>query len=401
MKILYHHRTASRDGQAVHIAELVEALRRAGHEVIVIGPQMTEGQRFGEESGLVTLLRRRFPKFLTELLELAYSVIALRRLDRAYREHRPELLYERFNLFLLSGVWLKRRYGVPFFLEVNAPLYEERLRHGGLALKRLAAWSERTAWRAADRVLPVTRVLAGSVRDAGVPQQKIAVIANGIDAARFLGRVDRQEAKARIGLAGKLVLGFTGFVRDWHGLNAVVDVLAEHDNPDLRLVVAGEGPGLASLQAQAASLGVDDRIRFLGLVDRERIPSIVAAFDIALQPAVTAYASPLKLFEYMALECAIIAPKNANIEEILTDGETALLFQPKGSLSFRAQLDRLCADAALRQRLGRAARKLIVDRDLTWDGNAKRVETLYHEVVAERARRQPRIDAERRDGVSA
>ncbi|MFZ5504360.1 MAG: glycosyltransferase, partial [Pseudomonadota bacterium] len=70
MKILYHHRTASKDGQAVHIEELIHALREQGHEVRVVAPQAPAGPQMGGEVGWVRRLRNALPKAVYELLEL-------------------------------------------------------------------------------------------------------------------------------------------------------------------------------------------------------------------------------------------------------------------------------------------------------------------------------------------
>lgn len=386
LKILYHHRTASKDGQAVHIVELTEAMRRLGHEVIFVGPGLGRDEGFGGDSKLVTGLRACLPKAAFEALELFYSMVAYRRLAKAYREHRPDVFYERFNLFLLAGAWLKQRTGIPYFLEVNAPLFDERIKFGGLALKALAHYTQRKAWRTADRVLPVTEVLAQYTRRDGVPDNRITVIHNGINPAHFLTPIDRAAAKARLGLQDQIVVGFTGFIREWHGMDTVIDLLAQKAlGSRIKLLIVGEGPGRATLMARAEKRGVADRVQFTGLVDRDAIPSVVAAFDIALQPAATPYASPLKIFEYMALGCAIVAPRQANIEEILTDGEHALMFKPGDLESMRDCVSRLCDNTALRQRIGTAARQLVLDRDMTWDGNAKRVEELFLAELARRA----------------
>ena len=61
MKILYHHRTRSKDGQYVHISELIGALRRLGHEVVVVAPAAMEHAKFGDDAGLVALLKRHVP----------------------------------------------------------------------------------------------------------------------------------------------------------------------------------------------------------------------------------------------------------------------------------------------------------------------------------------------------
>ncbi|CAN0606422.1 unnamed protein product, partial [Ectocarpus sp. 12 AP-2014] len=169
------------------------------------------------------------------------------------------VLYERSNLFLLSGVWLKRRFKLPMLLEVNAPLFEERSKFGQVALKRLARWTEETAWREADFALPVTDVLADHLRQAGVPEERIRIIPNGINQDRFLKDIDTKAVRERLDLTERLVLGFTGFVREWHGLNHVVDLLAENrDGTRLHLLVVGDGPARESLEAQARSLGVSD-----------------------------------------------------------------------------------------------------------------------------------------------
>ncbi len=379
MKILYHHRTRSKDGQYVHIEELTRALRGLGHEVRIVGPPQNETEPFGADAGLIAVLKRRFPLALYEAMELAYAWVAYRRLERAYRDFRPDCLYERYNLFTPSGLWLHRKHRLPMLLEVNGPLVDERSRFGGLALKRLARWSERAVWCGADYVLPVTRVLAGHVRSAGVPEERIVVIPNGIDRDRFERAPSRPEAKRRLGLEDRLVLGFTGFVREWHGLERVIDFVAEGDPAlGLHLLAVGDGPAKASLAAHASRLGVGDRVVFTGVVDRDRIRDYIAAFDVALQPAVRPYASPLKLFEYMVMGHAIVAPATPNLREILTGGEDALLFDPGSDASFRDALERLCADPDLRRRLGAAARRSIDEQGLTWADNARRVEALFH-----------------------
>lgn len=386
MKILYHHRTASKDGQAVHIEEMIEALRALGHEVRVVAPmaedQSGQGQ-MGSDMGWVHKLKALMPKALYELMELAYSWVAYRKLMQAARDFQPDVIYERYNLFLLSGLMAARRLKLPLLLEVNAPLVEERSKHsGGLALPRLARWAEGTAWRGADRVLPVTRVLAQHVWDQGVPPQRVVVIPNGINHAHFAQAPSPDEAKSRLGLQGRLVLGFTGFVRDWHGVDRIIDWMATpHAPTNAQLLVVGDGPVRADLEAQARRLGLADRVAFTGVIDRDQVPAHVAAFDVALQPAVTAYASPLKLMEYLALGKAIVAPAVPNLLEVLTDGVNACLFEEGRPGQLEAALTRVCEDTALRERLAQGASDTIDRLQLTWLGNAGRVVALAQEAA--------------------
>jgi glycosyltransferase involved in cell wall biosynthesis len=377
MKILYHHRIGSKDGQSVHIQSLISAFAELGEEVRVVSPPAFGRVSFGAQASKFALLKRVLPAAAYEILEVCYNVPAFCRLAAAYWQFRPDLIYERYNLFMVAGILLSKLTGTLIFLEVNAPLARERSAFGGLALKRFAAWIERQTWRAADLVLPVSKVLGQIVSTAGVQDEKIYVIPNGTNDA-YLRLDSTCTAKAALGLNGKTVLGFTGFVRDWHGLQSVIDLLADPHSPtDLHLIVVGDGPALVALKERAEELGVSTRVTFAGLVDQSRLPQYLAAFDIALQPSAVDYASPLKLFEYMATGKAIVAPNQANIREVVADGKTALLFDPPNQRSFRDAVLALAHDYKLRQDLGRAARQSILDRGFTWTENARRVSRLF------------------------
>jgi len=370
MRILYSHRIQSRDGQSVHVEEMIAALRAAGAEVRVVGPGFYAQAGFGGESRMVARLRRVLPGALAELAELAYNIPAYLRLRRACRDFRPDLIYERYNLFYLAGALLARRRGVPFFLEVNAPLAEERKHFGGLRLARLAHALEAWVWRAADRVFAVTGVLGEMIARKNVSPSRIVITPNGIDPAAF------PPMPENLGTDRPLVLGFVGFVRDWHGLDGVIAEMARAPENSLLLRVVGDGPARAALEAQAKTLGIAERVRFTGLIDRAGVPGEISRFDIALQPRVVAYASPLKIFEYMAAGRAIIAPDQPNIREILEHERTALLFDPQQPGAMWQAILRLAADPLRRQQLGAAAQAEITRRNYTWAGNAARVLTL-------------------------
>jgi glycosyltransferase involved in cell wall biosynthesis len=381
MKILYHHRIRSKDGQYVHLEELTRALRNLGHEIILVGPAAIEREEFGAEAGIVDTLKRNLPKFLYELMEFCYSFWVYLRLRAAIRHHRPDCIYERCNLFQVAGAWAKHAYKLPMLLEVNAPLLEERQKYGGLSLVALARWSQNYVWRAPDYLLPVTEVLAGYLRRADVPESKIVIIPNGVNLERFERTVDRAGAKKRLGIDGRLVLGFTGFVREWHGLERVIDLIAQMGEVSrAQLLLVGDGPARKALEDHARKLGVERSVTFTGIVPRDEVARYIAAFDVALQPAVVPYASPLKLFEYMILGCAIVAPAMPNLCEILVDGENALLFDADDPESFSAALSRISSDAGLRERLGKSAARTIIERKLTWENNARIVVSLFEKL---------------------
>jgi glycosyltransferase involved in cell wall biosynthesis len=381
MRILYHHRTASKDGQAVHIDEMVGALRSLGHEVRVVGPG-GDTEQMGASIGWVGRLKSGLPRALYELLELAYSIVAFARIARVVREFKPDLIYERYNLFLLAGLISKRWFGLPVVLEVNAPLAHERSGGEGLSLARLATWAEQTAWRGADRVLPVSQALAAYVTARGVPKERLVVISNGVNEAHFGKAISPALAKAQLGLSDKLVLGFAGFVRDWHGVDRIIRWMA---GPEVaqhtHLLVVGDGPARAHLESLAHDCRLGDRVTFTGVVSRRCVPDYVAAFDIALQPAVVPYASPLKLFEYLCLGKAIVAPRQSNVEEILTHEENAILFDPDAADGLPTALQRVVGNGELRNRLAAEAARTIRKRQLTWLDCARRVAVVCADVV--------------------
>ena len=367
MRILYSHRVQSHDGQGVHIEELVRALREAGHEVLVVGPSFYDSQGFGGENRGIAALRRLLPGALGELAELAYNLPAYLNLKRAWKEFCPDFVYERCNLYFLAGSRLARRHGATLLLEVNSPLADERERHGGLRLPSVARRLERWTWTSATRVLPVTQVLADILVQNGVDAARISVIPNGIDLARFADhRLASDEAAVR--------LGFTGFVRTWHALDTVIEGMAHSSlGRGISLTILGDGPACPDLAALAKNLDVSGQVHFAGLVQPADVPAMTAGFDIALQPSATPYASPLKIFDYMAAGCAIVAPDQPNIREILAHERTAVLFDPEKPGAMWNAVERLIGDADLRRRLGAAARAELVRQNYTWAGNAQRV----------------------------
>lgn len=393
MRILYHHRIAASDGMRVHVTEVVDALRARGHQVRVVGPTANDAQAQAGASSVLERaaerLRRWLPAAGYEVLELLYNVPAYVRLWRATQAFKPDLIYERNNLFLLAGLWLKRVKGLPLLLEVNSPLAAERARFGGLALRGLARRCEAATWGGADVVLPVTEVLARRVRRVRGGSGGVLVAPNG---ASVRGPPDAQTAeRLRVSLGlepDALVLGFVGFVRAWHGVGWAVEALSSLPRRS-HLLVVGDGPALESLRSRAAAAGVGARVHLVGRVPHDEVAQIMGLFDVALQTAATAYASPLKLFEYMGMGLAILAPDQANIREVLTDGRDALLFPPRSEDGFRSALQRLCNDEALRRRLGAQALSRVRDTPLTWEGNALRIEAVARELAVLRAAGSP------------
>lgn len=395
-KIIYHHRTAAEDGQAVHIRAMLRALKGVGatvHEVGLVqrgtsAPAPTAASNAtaaGTGDAKASSARswsfmRTVPRFARELMEYGYSGVARRKLLAAARDLEPDLIYERYAFGNAGGIAAAKRLGVPIILEVNSPLVDELERTRGLSFRGLARRSERFVLENADRVCAVTHVLADMLVDLGAPRERIFVTPNGVHPDQYAAADDadaRRRARRDLGLAelddSALVLGFTGYYRDWHRLDLVVEALTDPGLRDAHLVLIGEGPARESLEDAGDRCGVRERVHFTGPRSHDAIPELLCAFDVGLVPAINPYASPLKLHEYMAAGLPSVAPDQPNLREVLEHERESLLVAPGDGDALRHALVRLAGDPSLRGRLGLEARRQIELQGLTWRANALRV----------------------------
>ena len=397
MKIVYHHRTRAGDAQGIHIAEMQRAFRERGHEVIEValvaaGAEAKATGDGGRPRGLSRLadgLARHLPAALREGMELAYNLVAYRRLARVLRQERPDFVYERYAANTFAGLLAARRHGVPFVLEVNAPLAREKAEHDGLRFQRLTRAVERRLCAGADVTIAVTAALADLLEADGAPAGRTVVMPNGVRRDFCAGpQADLVAGAAalrrRWGIPeGAPLAGFIGWFRPWHGLERLLQAAATPawQAAGIHLVLAGDGPARPALETAARALGdTGRRVVLCGTVPREEVAATLAAFDVAVQPAVTPYACPMKIVEYMAAGRAIVAPGSPNVRELLTHGETAWLCPGEEAApaaeALAAGIRALARDPELRRRLGRAARERVLARGYLWEENARRVEEL-------------------------
>lgn len=383
MRILYHHRTRAEDAQGIHIEEIQRGFRQLGHEVkeVALIPRGGAGgpSKPGAAARAISAVARHMPRAGYELLEIAGNAVETAKLVAAIREFRPDAIYERYSLHNAAGVLASRMTGVPLALEVNAPLAEERSKHGGLAFPGLARAIESAIWRAATAIVTVSGPLASAIEAAGVPRGRIRVLHNAVRRELLRDERDGLAVRARWGIPrGSVVCGFTGWFRPWHGLEGFLHSFAEAglDRLGAKVMLVGEGQAKPQLEAIVASKGLSGSVIFTGAVGRDAIADHVAAFDVALQPLATPYASPMKIFEYLAVGKPVVAAATPAITEVLTHGVDSLLFAPGNYGAMAAAVKRLVENDDLRARLSRGARATISDRGLFWDENARR--TLEH-----------------------
>ena len=369
MKILYHHRTLADGAEGIHITAMVDALRQLGHEVEIDGVQ--PGGSDSTQRRWVERVRSASPRAVFEVASVLFNLKEYAGVKRSIGRFRPDILYKRHSRFDVGALAAARRMRVPTILEVNA-LFTSAGYHAfePLALPALARALERKALRLATVVVAVSTPLARQGRElSGVD---VKVLPNGVDPARFdPHRADRAVVRERYGFGNVTVIGWAGILRDWHGLERLLQATASLAEP--RLFIVGDGPSRGNLETEARRLGLQNRLTISGRIPHAEMPEHLGAMDIAVVPdEKTGVASPMKLLEYMAMGIPVVAPRAENICDLVEDGVDALLFEPGNTADLSEKLGRLAADPSLRRALGHAAR-VKIERQRNWSAVAREV----------------------------
>jgi glycosyltransferase involved in cell wall biosynthesis len=374
MRILYHHRTQAEDAQGIHISEMINAFRMSGHPVDLVAlveldekrEKKTKGKRWEQVALSV-------PNLVYELMELAYNLYGYRNLCRQIRKKKPDLIYERYSLNTFCGIWASRRFGIPIVLEVNAPLYYEQRKLGKLTFESVARFSERWICSNSTRTIVVSEVMKKMLEEEGVPPAQMTVMQNGINPKEFHLGISGEAIRKQYGIEGKVVVGFVGWFRPWHGLEMLVKMMHEAglSEKNVCLLLVGDGPAYRDLYRYAEEHGLESSVIFTGPVKRPEMAAHIAAMDIAVQPSATEYACPMKIMEYMAMGKCIVAPDQPNIQEILQDRVNGYLFKPGDPERFKTALLEALQDEGARKKIGRSAYETIYQRKYLWSANAE------------------------------
>jgi len=379
MRIVYHHRTQGEEPESIHIDAIVQALGMLGHEVRVVGPAPVSHQPGGQaRPTLLGRIKRAVPRPVFEVMQIGYNVVAYLRLRRAVIEFRPDFIYERYALFGFAGVLLARRMGVPVVLEVNTPYAQAWAQYFGLYFRRIARYIERRTLRTAARIITVTHVQREMLARIGVPRERISVCHNAIDPDWFHPQrhVDIG-LRDRLGLSG-VVVGFVGTMNRWQGMpefRSVIQTVIE-SGADVTFLLVGDGEFRAQLEEFCRLHGLGARVVFTGRKRHSEIPPLIAAMDVAVLLNSNNYGSPMKIFEYLGMGKAVIAPRVDPVLEVLEDGRTGLLIEPGDGAQMAQCILQLVRDGALRERLGGAGRAY-VETHHTWRANAQAVIDAY------------------------
>ncbi|WP_303979408.1 glycosyltransferase [Dongia mobilis] len=187
--------------------------------------------------------------------------------------------------------------------------------------------------------------------------QKVALVYHGLDFTRF------PEPPQRVPVVGAPVeILSVGRLVEKKGYPILLEALAALKDKTWRLTHIGGGPLDAALKAQAASLGIDDRISWLGALPQERVLAAYRAADLFVLAAQIAADGdrdglPNVLMEAQSQRLCCIATDISGIPELIRDGETGLLVPPENAQALALAIAALIDDPARRQALAEAGFK--------------------------------------------
>ena len=243
---------------------------------------------------------------------------------------------------------------------------------GGAAAARFAriphVWHMREIYTGFERFWPAYRRLLLSADLLPCVSQATRAQLGAMDRARVLhdglalspARAAQAAARAALDLPeGAFVVAILGRISSWKGQDVLIRALAAlRDDDDAIALVAGdpwqgEQRRLDELRALARTLGVEQRVRFVGF--RSDVENVYGAADVVAVPSTQPDPLPNAALEAAAAGCCVVAANHGGLPEIIDDGVTGRLVTPRDPLALAAALAELRADPAARARLGRAA----------------------------------------------
>jgi glycosyltransferase involved in cell wall biosynthesis len=246
-----------------------------------------------------------------------------------------------------------------------------------MALERSSALQLRLLARWVGRYIAVSSAIADELSERfGWPARKIEVVYNAVDLERF-GIEAPAGLREELGGSDETPLVLSCARLDpQKGHSTLLRAAAEISQA--RFALAGEGPLRAALEAEAAQLGIADRVLFLGR--RDDIPELLAACDVFALPSLYE-GSSLAVLEAMAASRPVVSSRIGGTEELIADGETGLLVAPGDGAALVAALRRLLDNRPLRERLAEQGHRRAAS-EFSREAMGNRVEGIYSELVS-------------------
>ncbi|MCL6541725.1 MAG: glycosyltransferase [Roseiflexus sp.] len=374
--VAYPNSLKLRSANAVQTYATLRALKTLAPDTLAIVPRIESGP--GAFDGLALHLPRigigRLSRvyrstlwYYAERSAYAWMVLALLTWLRLARRQRFDVIYVRE---VICALWLAllapRLTGARVVYEVHDLESRNPSRaKEGWAQPLLHLIDRLTLTRPAA-LTSLTATFRDMLASTGLRDPcEVAVLPDAYDETRYAPQ-DCNAARRALGLPDEPTIVYAGLTFAYRGVDLLLNALV--DTPGARLIlVGGRDAERTALAGQAQRLGIGERVTFIGTQPQDRVPLYLAAADVLVIPdtVTDVTASPLKLFEYMAMERAVVCPDLPALREI-TGGDGAL-HVPRGDVAaLAAALRTLLDDSALRQTLAQRGRERVAPYTYTW-----------------------------------
>ena len=354
MKIVHTESSLGWGGQELRILAESQGLARRGHELVLLCPLEARIYAEAPNWGLRTVALPIATKRLDGLAAL-----------RGWLRANP---CDVLGTHSSTDSWLSA------LATIGVRLPIVRTRHISAPVPRnvLTRWLYGRATRIVTTGEALKREL---VERTGVPAARIESVPTGADPGVYQPG-DKLSARTRLGLPpDALLIGIVATLRSWKGHRYLLEALPA----GAMLVVVGDGPQRAALEAQAKASSLATRVRFAGN-QRDVVPWL-QALDIFALPSYANEGVPQALLQAMLAGLPCVTTHVGGIGELAVDGTTALVVPPESVPALRVALERLIRDGGLRDRLGVAARKHCVEH-FSYERMLDRMESIYREAAA-------------------
>lgn len=382
MKILYYspHPTvnmAAPSGPGTHIREIVAAFENEGHTVVKMiagGEELKTGVQ-----SQIQYRRRSIKKFIPNIVWqtlkdwklLQFDGYNKKQLTDLIHKEKPDVIYERSYYLMSSGYEVAKKFGIPYYCEINAPYPEEKRSMEGVSMFLGKANSiEKTQVAEAKNVFVVSTALKDYLtKKCGVDPQKIIVTPNAVNPQNITVdpvKVSAIKNQCRFG-SEDCVIGFVGSIFPYHGVDTLLQsfhALRSEGKSHLRLLIVGDGEILPQLKAYTDEKSMSDAVYFTGNVPHKEVFNYIAAMDIAVMARSNWYGSPVKIFEYGALGKKIVAPDVVPVRDVMQPEIDGLLVN-ENSDDLTHALSRMISDESSGEQMAQHF-KMKVLNSYTW-----------------------------------
>ena len=361
-----------------------DLIRDFGDEVLLV-----TGPPRGPEGSLIERVRRSgvplviVPSLVREIHPW-FDPQAYWALKRTIREFRPDVVHTHSAKAGLIGRAAANFLGVPAVVHGvhGAPFHP----YQNAMARAFFRECERWAARRCHALVSVADAMTDLLVDAEVaPREKFTTVYSGMEVDAFVqAKNDREEVRRQLGYGPEhVVIGKIARLFRLKGHDDVVRAAQQvvRDEPNVRLLFVGDGVLADSLRRQVSAAGLEEHVRFHGLVPPEEIPGLIGAMDVLVHASLREGLART-LPQALIAGVPVVSYDVDGAREVVKTDVTGELVRPRDVDALAAAISRLVADAELRARCGSAGRELI--ETFRHENMTRQIRAVYERVLSER-----------------